>query len=87
MGSSAEGSSSAADVAVRQYVDHLAIERGLARNSLLSYRRDLGRYLDFLTEVGVSDVDQISEGHVLAFLGRLREGDAEHQPLAASWVA
>ncbi len=87
MGSSTESSSSAADVAVRQYVDHLAIERGLARNSLLSYRRDLGRYLDFLAEVGVGDIDQITEGHVLSFLGRLREGDAEHQPLAASSAA
>ncbi len=69
MGSGGEASSSAADVAVRQYVDHLAIERGLARNSLLSYRRDLGRYLDFLAEVGVADVDEVTEGHVLAFLG------------------
>jgi len=87
MGSSTEASPSAANVAVRQYVDHLAIERGLARNSLLSYRRDLGRYLDFLGDVGVSDVDQVTEGHVLAFLSRLREGDSEHQPLAASSAA
>ncbi|MCZ3385874.1 MAG: site-specific tyrosine recombinase XerD [Actinomycetia bacterium] len=87
MGSTGEPSSSAAGVAVRQYVDHLAIERGLARNSLTSYRRDLSRYLEFLAEVGVDGIDQITEGHVLAFLGRLREGDAEHQPLAASSAA
>jgi integrase/recombinase XerD len=74
-------------IAVRQYLDHLAVERGLARNSLASYRRDLGRYHEFLGEIGVDAPDEVTEGHVLAFLGRLREGDREHQPLAASSAA
>lgn len=87
MGSSAESDSSPVAVAVRQYFDHLTIERGLARNSLTSYRRDLSRYLHFLDDSGVDDFDDITEGLVLAFLGRLREGDAEHQPLAASSAA
>ncbi len=77
----------AIDLAARQYLDHLAIERGLASNSLASYRRDLNRYLDFLGDVGAEDFAQITEGHVLAFLGRLREGDADHQPLATSSAA
>ena len=74
-------------MALSQYLDHLAVERGLARNSLASYRRDLARYRDFLVEVGVHGPDEVTEGHVLAFLGRLREGDAGHQPLAASSAA
>jgi integrase/recombinase XerD len=73
--------------ALRQYLDHLAVERGLARNSLASYRRDLERYHEFLVEVGVHAPDEVTEGHVLAFLGRLREGDPDHQPLAASSAA
>jgi integrase/recombinase XerD len=73
--------------ALAQYLDHLTVERGLARNSLASYRRDLRRYQQFLTEVGVHAPDEVTEGHVLAFLGRLREGDPEHQPLAASSAA
>ena len=30
---------------LRGYLDHLAVERGVARNTMLSYRRDLHRYL------------------------------------------
>ncbi len=71
-------------LAVRHYLDHLAIERGLASNSLMSYRRDLHRYLDFLSELGVETLAQVTEGHVLAFVGRLREGDEGHPPLATS---
>ncbi|MCT1367835.1 site-specific tyrosine recombinase XerD [uncultured Kocuria sp.] len=35
---------------VQRYLQHLTVERGLSANTLASYQRDLGRYLDFLTE-------------------------------------
>jgi integrase/recombinase XerD len=73
--------------AVRSYLDHLTVERGLAPNTLASYRRDLGRYQDFLGAVGMSDPATIGEAQVAAFLRSLREGDEAHQPLSASSAA
>jgi integrase/recombinase XerD len=70
-------------LAQRTYLDHLAVERGLAANTLTSYRRDLRRYLAFLHERGVTDVDRVDEQTVSAFLIRLREGDQDHPPLSA----
>jgi integrase/recombinase XerD len=70
--------------AVRTYLDHLTVERGLAENSVKSYRRDLRRYLGFLDSQGISALDEISEQTVAAFLMSLREGDGEHPPLSAS---
>jgi integrase/recombinase XerD len=70
--------------ALRTYLDHLAVERGLAANTLTSYRRDLRRYLAFLAEAGVADVGAVTETQVSAFLMRLREGDADHPPLSAT---
>ena len=73
--------------AVRTYLDHLAVERGLAANTLSSYRRDLRRYLDHLAGLGVDDLDRVTEQTVADFLMRLREGDADHPPLSSTSAA
>ena len=70
--------------ALRTYLDHLVVERGLADNTLKSYRRDLRRYLQFLAGRGVEDLAGVTDGLVSEFLVHLREGDADHQPLSAS---
>jgi integrase/recombinase XerD len=70
--------------ALRTYLDHLVVERGLADNTLKSYRRDLRRYAGFLLAAGLTELDQVSEATVTEFLMALREGDADHPPLSAS---
>ncbi len=70
--------------ALRTYLDHLAVERGLAANTLSSYRRDLRRYVAFLDATGVDDLDAVTEADVAAFLMGLREGDVDHPPLSAT---
>ena len=74
-------------VAVRTYLDHLTIERGLAANTLTSYRRDLRRYQLFLAQREIDDLDRVDEATVTAFLVRLREGDADHPPLSSTSAA
>jgi len=72
---------------LRTYLDHLAVERGLAPNTLASYRRDLRRYLAHLSARDVSDPSAVGEQDVTSFLVALREGDEEHPPLAANSAA
>jgi integrase/recombinase XerD len=71
----------------RGYLDHLAVERGVAGNTLLSYRRDLDRYLAYLDRLGIESIDAVDAATVSGFLGYLREGDDEHVPLSASSAA
>ena len=73
--------------AVRTYLDHLTVERGLAANTLLSYRRDLRRYGAFLAARDIDALDQVTEAVVAEFLMGLREGDADHPPLSATSAA
>ncbi|BBZ33360.1 site-specific tyrosine recombinase XerD [Mycolicibacterium confluentis] len=75
----------ALDAQLQGYLDHLAIERGVAANTLSSYRRDLRRYQDHLTLRGVDDLAKVSEADVSEFLVALRRGDpdAGTTPLSA----
>ena len=73
--------------AVRSYLDHLVVERGLADNTLKSYRRDLRRYAGWLAGRGVESLDDVREATVTAFLVALREGDVDHPPLSAGSAA
>jgi integrase/recombinase XerD len=75
---------SALSRAVTLYLDHLAVERGLAANSLAAYRRDLTRYLAWTSAKGITEPAQVTETDISDFLLALRSGDAEHTPLAAS---
>ncbi|ADB34134.1 tyrosine recombinase XerD [Kribbella flavida DSM 17836] len=70
--------------AVSAYLDHLTVERGLAANTLASYRRDLRRYDEYLAGAGISALGRVTEAVVGDFLMRLREGDEHHPPLTAS---
>ena len=70
--------------AVEVYLDHLAVERGLAANTLSSYRRDLSRWLAFLQQTGRARLSEVTEADVGAFLAALRAGDEQHPALSAS---
>jgi integrase/recombinase XerD len=72
---------------VRTYLDHLAVERGVAANTLASYRRDLDRYQSYLHGCGIGELGAVDSAAVSGFLAHLREGDAEHPPLSASSAA
>ncbi|MCP2279789.1 site-specific tyrosine recombinase XerD [Nocardia amikacinitolerans] len=72
---------------IDSYLDHLAVERGAARNTLGAYRRDLERYRDFLIGRGVTELDRVAESDVADFTVALRSGGEQHPPLAASSVA
>ena len=65
------------------FLDHLTVERGLSRNTLLAYQRDLLRYIDFLESLGKSMLD-VSERDIEDFLSHLRNGDVDHPPLSPS---
>ena len=54
------------DEGVRAFLTHLKAERGLAKNTQTSYRRDLEHLTAYLEDEGCVDVADISEELVLA---------------------
>ncbi|MGE5289087.1 MAG: site-specific tyrosine recombinase XerD [Micromonosporaceae bacterium] len=75
------------DREVRGYLEHLTVERGLARNTLESYQRDLRRYRDTLADRGRAKLGEVVEEDVAAFLAALRRGADGHPPLSAGSAA
>jgi integrase/recombinase XerD len=71
--------------AVERFLDHLAIERGLADHTLAAYRRDLTRYRAFLAKRDVRAVEAIDESTVRAFVASVSA--STHGPDEAPYKA
>jgi len=68
------------------YLDHLAVERGLAANTIAAYRRDLQRYARFLAAAGAT-VASVDERLVTAYLRSLREAGGAESVLSPASAA
>jgi integrase/recombinase XerD len=55
------------------FLGYLAAERGLARNSLSAYGRDIGKYLTYLVKQGLNEPADITPSHIASFLGFLMD--------------
>lgn len=77
----------ALDTQLQGYLDHLTIERGVAANTLSSYRRDLRRYTKHLSDRGIHDLAKVGENDVSEFLVALRRGDPDTGAAALSAVS
>ena len=72
---------------INGYLDHLLVERGLAKNSMSAYRRDLGRYQEFLVDRDFLEFSAVSANEISDFLISLRLGNEQHPALAPSSAA
>ncbi|GIG23385.1 tyrosine recombinase XerD [Cellulomonas chitinilytica] len=77
----------ALSAALEAYLGHLSVERGLSANTLAAYRRDLERYVAFLTVLGRSEPGEIAERDVEEFLVAMRAGTDDRAALSASSAA
>lgn len=73
--------------AIRAYLHHVAVERGLARNTCLAYERDLSRYAEWCASRGLLDLDAITESSVADYVASLRSGNEGHLPQSVTSVA
>lgn len=86
-GRSAPALRAALDGQIQGYLDHLTIERGVAVNTITSYRRDLRRYVEHLVRRGIVDLRDVTEADVSDFLVELRKGDPDTGASALSAVS
>ena len=63
---------------IRQFLDSLSLEKGLSRNTLLGYGRDLRRYARFLEKRRIASPEKVRRREVMDFL--LHEKDRRLGP-------
>lgn len=55
----------------KRFLEYLTVEKGLSKNTIDSYRRDLSRYLSFLEKQGL-DLQKVSRKEITTYIGELR---------------
>lgn len=69
------------------FLNYLVVEKGLSRNTLDAYGRDLGRYLEFLAKASIAGPDQVTPALVLRFLAQLKDQGLAPRSRARTLVA
>ena len=72
---------------IDSFLDALTVEKGLARNTIEAYSRDLNRLVTFLKARGVKAWDESRTVHLRSFLSWLRERKLSGRSIARSVVA
>ncbi|MFU0791551.1 site-specific tyrosine recombinase XerD [Virgibacillus proomii] len=68
---------------VEDFFNYLQVERGLAENTLVSYRRDLTQYMDYLkTMVKKDDWEQVTRSDIIGFLYGLKDANKSSATIA-----
>jgi integrase/recombinase XerD len=69
--------------AIRDFIHFLTVEKGLAKNTIVSYQRDLNSYMNYLLTVeGVKDWNDVRRPNIMHFLGHLRQEGKSSRTLA-----
>ena len=69
------------------FLVYLTVNRGLSKNTIQSYSRDISSLLAFLDERGVSDPAAVSEGEIAAFFDHLRKKKLSPRSVARNIVS
>ncbi|MFV9510749.1 site-specific tyrosine recombinase XerD [Tepidibacillus sp. LV47] len=57
---------------IEQFTHYLLVEKGLAQNTIDSYRRDLISYFKFLKKYEIASIEDTNRSHIIAYLLSLK---------------
>ncbi len=75
------------DFWIDDFLSYLASEKGLSKNTLEAYQRDLSFFLDYLEVQGIEDISEIRKEKILSFLELRQKNGLASSSLSRSLVA
>lgn len=73
--------------AIEDFLFYLASERGLSKNTVEAYQRDLSYFVEVLQRRGINDLSLVKETEIIAFLDRLKEKKLASSSIYRAMVA
>lgn len=72
---------------IREFMDFISVERGLSKNTLESYGRDLAKYTAYLGKEGINDLNKVKRPQIQDFLMSLKDNKLNSSSIARNLVA
>ena len=70
------------ELLIDHFINYLAVEKGLSRNTLEAYSRDLIKYTDYLSKKRIKDLNQTSDLTVMTFVSGLKKAGLSNRSIA-----
>ena len=70
-----------------EFLNYLSVERGLAKNTIEAYGRDLAKFIGFLDKTGIGSLDETRRSDITDFLMREKENNLTATTLSRNLVA
>ncbi|MEK6568115.1 MAG: site-specific tyrosine recombinase XerD [Candidatus Omnitrophota bacterium] len=72
---------------VESFLNYLSVERSLSRNTILSYRRDLEKYIHYLKVSNINSLSQTARKNISDFMFGLKDAGLSAVSIARNLVA
>jgi len=72
---------------VDNFLNYLSVERSLSKNTILSYRRDLEKYIHYLKDSNINSLSQTARKNISDFMFGLKDGGLSAVSIARNLVA
>ena len=53
---------------VETFLNYLSVERGLSNNTIVSYRKDLNNYIDFIEKNNINSLSKVTKESITGFM-------------------
>lgn len=72
---------------LNEFLNYLSVERGLSKNTILAYRRDLNKYIEFLERRKVGSIENVTRRMISSYLLELKDGGLSANSISRNLVA